>query len=83
MWFRGPVGFNFLRGLVVTEIVKSIHTHAKGEAFGWWADAVHPVHLDTDGKPILGTEWRKSVHGAATADEALAQVNSLCDGLPI
>ncbi len=66
----------------MTKITKSIHTHAKGEAFGWWADAIHPAHLDSDGKLIPGTEWRRSIHNATTVELALAFLNHECEGLP-
>ena len=59
------------------------HTHAKGEKYGWWGDAIHPVHYDDEMKPIRGSSWRRSVTGCKTLSEADTKLRAKVGGLPI
>lgn len=61
---------------------QSYHTHAKGEEYGWWADAIHPAHLDDNKELLPDTAWHRHVSQARTLEEARFRLNLLCEGLP-
>lgn len=60
----------------MTDIVKSFHTHAEGEKFGWWGSATHPVHLDENGKIIKDTEWTLHISHAKNLKDAVKSMEA-------
>ncbi len=60
-------------------IVKSFHTHARGEDHGWFGAGMHPSHLDSEGRLVMGTEWRVQVDKAQYLEEAQNVVDKKVD----